>query len=209
MEPTSEPIRTILRQAEFSLTIKRSRFIGRTYKRSSPQEALAAAKDAQERYRDADHNCWAYRAGTTGEQARYDDDGEPGGTAGPPILEVLKRSRVTNTLVVVTRYFGGIKLGAGGLVRAYGDAAKGVLAESGFKDLRWNTHVLATVPYALLAAIEKFAEQEGFEVVSRVFQENVTLGFRVPAEREPDFRAFFANLVGGKSSLLVTGEEFS
>jgi uncharacterized YigZ family protein len=205
----SETIRTILREAEFCLEIKRSRFIGRSYKRTSPQDALAAAKEAGERYRDAHHNCWAYRAGTTGEQARYSDDGEPGGTAGPAILEVLKRSRITNALIVVTRYFGGIKLGAGGLVRAYGDAAKGVLEESGFKDLRWNKLIRAMIPYSLLATLEKYADQESFEAVSREFLENVTLEFRIPSEREADFRTFFANLVGGKSGLQVTGEEFS
>lgn len=205
----SETIRTILQEAEFSLEIKRSKFIGRSYKKASPEEALAAVKEAKERYRDADHNCWAYRTGTTGEQARYADDGEPGGTAGPPILEVLKRSRVTNTLIVVSRFFGGIKLGAGGLARAYGDAAKGVLAESGLKDLRWTKRIRVSVPYNLLATLEKYAGQEGFETLSRDFQESVTLEFRVPADREPAFRDFFGNLVGGKSGLHVTGEEFS
>jgi uncharacterized YigZ family protein len=204
-----ETIRTILREAEYSFEIKRSRFIGRSYKRGSPEGALAAAKEARERYRDADHNCWAYRAGTTGEQARYNDDGEPGGTAGPPILDALKRSRITNTLIVVTRYFGGIKLGVGGLVRAYGDAAKGALEASGFKDLRWNRHIRVAIPYGLLSTLEKFADQEGFDVVSREFRENVTLELRIPAEREPDFRAFFGNLVGGKSGFQVIGEEFS
>jgi uncharacterized YigZ family protein len=205
----SVTVRTIIREAEFALTIKRSKFFSRSFKRTSPEEALSAVKDAKARYRDAHHNCWAYRVGTTGEQARASDDGEPGGTAGPPILEALKRGRVTNTLIVVTRYFGGIKLGAGGLVRAYGDAAKGVLDASGLKDLRLMKSLAATVPYSLLATLEKYADQEGFEVVSREFLENVNLGFRVPSEREPDFRAFFADLVGGKSGLLATGEEYS
>jgi uncharacterized YigZ family protein len=205
----SVTVRTIIREAEFALTIKRSKFFSRSFKRTSPEEALSAVKDARARYRDAHHNCWAYRVGTTGEQARYNDDGEPGGTAGPPILEVLKRGRVTNTLIVVTRYFGGIKLGPGGLVRAYSDAAKGVLDASGLKDLRLMKSLRATVPYSLLATLEKYADQEGFEVISREFLENINLGFRVPLEQEPDFRAFFTNLVGGKSDLLATGEEYS
>ncbi len=205
----SDTVRTIIREAAFTLTIKRSKFVGRSFKRTSPEEALTAVKEAKGRYRDAHHNCWAFRVGATGEQARYNDDGEPGGTAGPPILEVLKRGRVTYTLIVVTRYFGGIKLGAGGLVRAYGDAARGVLDASGLKDLRLMKSLRATVPYSLLATLEKYADQEGFEVVLREFRENVNLGFRVPSEREPDFRTFFTNLVGGKSGIIVTGEEYS
>jgi len=205
----SDLIRTLIREAEFALTIKRSTFIGRSFKSASPKEALAVAKEAKGRYRDAHHNSWAYRVGTTGEQARYSDDGEPGGTAGPPILEALKRNRATNAVIVVTRYFGGIKLGAGGLARAYGDAAQGVLKESGLKDLRLIKSLLATVPYGLLASLQKFAEQEGFEVVSREFKEQVEVGIRVPSVRESDFRTFFTNLVGGKFTLLARGEDYS
>ena len=97
----------------------------------------------------------------TGEQARYSDDGEPRGTAGPPILEVLKKNDATNVLVVVTRYYGGIKLGAGGLARAYGDAAKRVLEESRLKDLRLMADIEAPVPYPLLGASRKLPGRGG------------------------------------------------
>ena len=105
-------MKTISREAESAIEIKRSRFIGRSFKAATPDEALAIVKRVRETWRDATHHCWAYRVGTTGEQARYDNSGEPQGTAGPPILDVLKHLDLTNTLVVVTRYYGGTKLGA-------------------------------------------------------------------------------------------------
>ena len=99
-------MRTIARETEISIEIKRSRFIGRSYLRSAPDEALAAVKKLRAAERDATHHCWAYRLGRDGEQERYNDDGEPRGTAGPPILEVLKKNDVTNVLLVVTRHYG-------------------------------------------------------------------------------------------------------
>ncbi len=118
----SDPIRTLAREATFELEEKRSRFGVRAVPVASPDEALsrlAALSDP-----DATHNCWAYRIGG---QYRFSDDGEPGGTAGRPILAAIEGQGIDRVLVVVTRYFGGIKLGAGGLVRAYGGAAASCL----------------------------------------------------------------------------------
>jgi uncharacterized YigZ family protein len=202
------PIKTIVREAEISFEIKHSRFVGRSLKRTTPEDALAAMKDIRAENRDADHNVWAFRVGLTGEQARTSDDGEPGGTAGPPILDVLKRSDVTNTLVVVTRHFGGIKLGGGGLVRAYSDAAKSVLEASGLKELRRMASVETVVPYGLLASLENHASREGFEILSREFRENVVVAVRLPSSRAAEFRAFHTNLVGGKFASRLLGEDY-
>jgi len=204
----SGPIRTIAREGEFRLEIKRSRFIARSFKRATAEAALAAVKDVRDAHRDANHNVWAFRVGTTGEQARYSDDGEPGGTAGPPVLEVLKRSAATNVLLVVTRYFGGIKLGAGGLVRAYGEAAKSVLAASGLKDLRLMATLEAEVPYPLLAGLERHASREGVEILERRFGERVTVAVRLPAARAAEWRAFHTQLTGGKFDSRVVAESY-
>jgi uncharacterized YigZ family protein len=171
-------MKTISREAESAVEIKRSRFIGRSFKCATAEEALAAVKRIREAGHDATHHCWAYRIGTTGERARYDNSGEPQGTAGPPILDVLKHNDLTNTLVVVTRYYGGTKLGAGGLVRAYGEAAKKAVEASGVIELR--------------------LAREGFEVASKEFGEIVILLLRIPLVRESDFRTFYTGLVGGK-----------
>jgi uncharacterized YigZ family protein len=201
-------MKTISREAESAIEIKRSRFIGRTFKCSTPDEALAIVKRIRETWRDATHHCWAYRVGTTGEQARYDNSGEPQGTAGPPIMDVLKHNDLTNTLVVVTRYYGGIKLGAGGLVRAYGEAAKKAIEASGVTELQLIREISVPVPYALLAPLEAYFAREGLEVVNREFGEIVILLLRVPVEREPNFRIFYTGLVNGKLAYTVLGEKY-
>ncbi|MDO5715548.1 MAG: YigZ family protein [Tissierellia bacterium] len=102
---------------------KRSRFIGYSFFVESEEEALQKIDEIKEKHRDATHNCWAYIIGQEGLIQRYSDDGEPQGTAGVPILEVLKKEELRNTVIIVTRYFGGTLLGAGGLVRAYSKGA--------------------------------------------------------------------------------------
>ncbi len=118
----SEPIRTLAHEATFELEEKRSRFLVRAVPVQSPPEALAQLEALSQG--DATHNCWAYRIG---QQYRFSDDGEPGGTAGRPILTAIEGQGIDRVLVVVTRFFGGIKLGAGGLIRAYGGAAASCL----------------------------------------------------------------------------------
>jgi len=201
-------MKTISREAESAIEIKRSRFIGRSFKAATPDEALAAVKRVRETWRDATHHCWAYRVGTTGEQARYDNSGEPQGTAGPPILDVLKHNDLTNTLVVVTRYYGGIKLGAGGLVRAYGEAAKKAIEASGVTELQLMKEIRAPLPYNLLSQLESYMAREGFEITARDFGEHVVLTLRVPSDREADFRSFYTGLVSGKLAYIVLGERY-
>lgn len=202
-------MKTISREAESVLEIKRSRFIGRAFKCATPGEALAAVKRVRERWRDATHHCWAYRVGTTGEQARYDNNGEPQGTAGPPIMDVLKHNDLTNTVVVVTRYYGGTKLGAGGLVRAYGEAAKQAVEASGMTELVLLRVIRAPIPYASLAPFEAYFAREGFEIESKDFGEFVVLVLRIPVVRESEFRTFYTSLVNGKLSYVVLDEKYS
>jgi uncharacterized YigZ family protein len=198
---------TICREAEFALEIKRSRFVGRSLPCASAAEALAGVERVREANRDATHHCWAFRVGPAGEQARYDNSGEPRGTAGPPILDALKHRGLTNTLVVVTRYYGGVKLGAGGLVRAYGEAAKRVLEASGFRELRPVRELKAPVPYGLLSSLESYLVREDIEIAGKDFGELVVLFLRVPVDKAAGFQAFYAGLVGGKLSLLPLGEK--
>jgi len=199
-------MKTISREAESAIEIKRSRFIGRSFKAATPDEALAIVKRVRETWRDATHHCWAFRVGASGENARYDNSGEPQGTAGPPILDVLKHNDLTNALIVVTRYYGGTKLGAGGLVRAYGEVTKKAIEASGVTELRLVREISAPVPYALLAPFEAYLAREGLEVVNKEFGEIVILLLRVPVDREPDFRVFYSGLVSGKLAYIVLGE---
>jgi uncharacterized YigZ family protein len=202
-------MKTISREAESAIEIKRSRFIGRSFRCAAAEDALAAVKQIRETYRDATHHCWAFRVGASGENARYDNSGEPHGTAGPPILDALKNADVTNTLIVVTRYYGGTKLGAGGLVRAYAEAAKHVLEASGLTEIRLMKEIRAPLPYNLLSQLESYMTREGFEITARDFGEHVVLTLRIPSDREADFRSFYTGLVSGKLAYIVLGERYS
>lgn len=113
---------SVLKEAESTIEIKKSIFIGHTFFVKNEDEALQIISNITSEYKDATHNCYAYIIGEYALIQRYSDDGEPSGTAGIPMLEVLKKENLRNVLVIVTRYFGGTKLGAGGLVRAYTNA---------------------------------------------------------------------------------------
>ena len=122
--------KTILKDAKAEIEIKKSIFIGHAFFVKSEEEALEILGKVKEEHRSATHNCHAYIIGEDGLTQRYSDDGEPSGTAGIPILEVLKKEDMRNVLVIVTRYFGGTKLGAGGLVRAYTEGVVKALDEA-------------------------------------------------------------------------------
>ena len=137
-------------QSEF--TEKRSRFIGQVWPVSSEEEAQERIRAAKKKYHDARHNCWCYILGDN--ILRYSDDGEPQGTAGQPMLNVFQREGVGNMCCVVTRYFGGILRGAGGLTRAYGKAARDALAAAGVSTLRLWSRGRLHCDYSLLERIK-------------------------------------------------------
>ena len=126
-----KPYKTLLKAASEEFIVNKSRFIGHGAPCETEEEALTFLGRMREQYKDANHNCYAYIIGANMGVMRYNDDGEPGGTAGMPIIEVMKARGVTNCAVVVTRYFGGILLGAGGLTRAYARGATAALNACG------------------------------------------------------------------------------
>lgn len=138
--------------AESEFTEKHSRFIGQVWPVSSEEEAQERIRAAKKKYHDARHNCWCYILGDN--ILRYSDDGEPQGTAGQPMLNVFQREGVGNVCCVVTRYFGGILLGAGGLTRAYGKAARDALAAAGVSTLRLWSRGRLHCDYSLLERIK-------------------------------------------------------
>lgn len=138
-------------QAEF--VEKKSRFIGHIWRVETEEEARSHIEEMKKKHYDARHNCWAFRL-RAGSVERYSDDGEPQGTAGQPILGVFQREEITNVVCVVTRYFGGILLGAGGLTRAYAKSAKDALDASGISVVRPWTQVEADCPYGLFERLK-------------------------------------------------------
>ena len=120
-------MKQILKSGEAEIVVKKSRFIGEAHRIADEEEAALRVAEARKKYYDARHVCYAYSLGEVNPRLKFSDDGEPKGTAGKPILDVVNGSEVQDILIIVTRYFGGILLGTGGLVRAYGDAAKEAL----------------------------------------------------------------------------------
>ncbi len=141
--------RTVSREGRDEVVINKSRFIGEACPCTTEEEALAFLGGAKARYRDARHHCYAYILGANRGIMRYSDDGEPGGTAGLPIVETLQQRGVTNVCVVVTRYFGGILLGTGGLTRAYRQGCRIALNAAGVVDMIPSLTFLCEVAYPL------------------------------------------------------------
>lgn len=156
---------------------KKSRFIATIEPVSSEEEASAFITGIRKKYFDARHNCSAYVIGDNGEKTRCSDDGEPSGTAGRPMLEVLTGAHVTNACVVVTRYFGGTLLGTGGLVRAYTQAVKEALAACTVIDQKQGFAIEFTCDYNDFGKIQHMAGQKGYHITGTDYGENVRVSF--------------------------------
>ncbi len=141
--------RTVSRKGRDEVVISKSRFIGEACPCTTEEEALAFLEEARTRYRDARHHCYAYILGANRGIMRYSDDGEPGGTAGLPIVETMQQRGVTNVCVVVTRYFGGVLLGTGGLTRAYRQGCRIALNAAGVVTMIPSLSFLCEVAYPL------------------------------------------------------------
>ncbi len=167
--------KTVYRGGEGEITEKKSRFIANVVPVSSEEEAEEFIESMKKKYWDARHNCYAYIIGERGEIKRFSDDGEPGGTAGKPILEVLSGEGVTNAAIVVTRYFGGTLLGTGGLVRAYGAAAKEGLSASAVINKIPGMRLSITTDYTGLGKIQYLLGQRGITVLDTVYTDKVEM----------------------------------
>ncbi len=184
-----------LQAAEAEFVEKRSRFIGHIWPVSTQEEARAHIEEMKKRYHDARHNCWCYRLSSGVE--RYSDDGEPQGTAGTPMLGVFQKAEVTNLVCVVTRYFGGVLLGAGGLVRAYTQSAKDALDAAGVGEMRpWQRLALAC-PYPLLEQVKLLCQQCGGVMEDIRYEDVAGLVARFPAGETEGFARGIRELTAG------------
>ena len=167
--------------------IKKSKFIARAVHITTEEEAQAYLRDGKKQYWDARHNCYAYQLGMNFEKQKSSDDGEPSGTAGKPILEVLKNKGLTNTLIVVTRYFGGIKLGTGGLIRAYGTAAVAALDNAIIEDYIDCRILYLQTDYSFLSATERLLPDFEAVITKRDFADFVGLTVEVPEDKADEY----------------------
>lgn len=198
---------TLAKAGSAEINEKKSRFLG--YARPVANEAAAAAfiDEIKKCHWDAKHNVYAYVIGINGETQRSTDDGEPSGTAGRPILEIIKGEGLTNTAVVVSRYFGGVLLGTGGLVRAYGKAAKLALANS--KKIRKveARKVAVCADYDLVGKIENFLLQKGYPIENIEYKNNAVLYCVINKAEVNAFPDLLAQQFQTKIECLVMDEE--
>ena len=194
-------------QGEAEYVEKRSRFIGHVWPVDSEEEARRYIEETRKRHHDARHNCWCYVL-REGNILRYGDDGEPQGTAGQPMLNVFLREEVTNVCCVVTRYFGGILLGAGGLTRAYGGTAKLALNEAGVSRMRLWATIAIPCSYAMYERVRLLVEMEGGIIAGTDFGADVVLSVLLPAEQTQSLQEKLTELSAGQLELLVEEEAF-
>ena len=185
---------------------KRSRFLGHLRKVESEDEARAFVAEMKKKYYDARHNCWCYLLKDGPE--RYSDDGEPQGTAGIPMLEVFRREGVTNLVCVVTRYFGGVLLGAGGLFRAYTKSAKDALDAAGRSVVRRWIRLEIPCSYAALERYKQEIAAFDGAVESLDYGAAVTIRALLPEEKSEALQARILDVSGGAVKATVTGESF-
>lgn len=176
------PYKIVYRAGEGEIVEKKSRFIASIAPAGSEEEALAFIESVKKRHYDARHNCPAFIIGRNRELTRCSDDGEPSGTAGKPILEVLLGAELTNTVVVVTRYFGGTLLGTGGLVRAYTQAVQEALKHTGIATMRYGATISIQADYTDLGKIQYLLGNKGIAIIDSEYTDKVVLKIQIPEE---------------------------
>ncbi len=186
--------------------IEKSRFITTSAHVEGEEEAKVFIEGIRKTYRDATHNCYAFIADEKGNFMRFSDDGEPQGTAGMPMLEVLKNNNLKQTAVVVTRYFGGIKLGAGGLVRAYSGAVAENLASAKKVCYQPCTQCEYVADYPATNDILKYFSENGCTVVDTVYADKVHFKVSVKTQNLTAFNAALVNRVNGRIQINILGE---
>ena len=191
---------------EDEFTEKKSRFIGRVWCVETEEEALARIQEMKKQHYDATHNCWAYviRDGAM----RFSDDGEPGGTAGNPMMQVLQREGLYNVVCVVTRYFGGVLLGAGGLVRAYTKGAKLAVDAAGKSVKRVWSVLYVPCPYTFYERVKLETEAFGGMIRDTQFGAEVELEILVAQEQTQAFLDKLTDMTAGTVEGLQTGQEY-
>lgn len=173
---------TVKTEGETVLDIQRSRFICWAKPVHTVEEAVQFIQEINRKHHDATHNCYAYVIDSN--QQKSSDDGEPAGTAGRPILEVIHQAELLQTVIVITRYFGGIKLGAGGLVRAYRKSANAALEAAGITQKKLHQQIVCQFDYSLLGKIEHFLRSSNIPFEAPLFSEHVHLPVWIPIDQK-------------------------
>lgn len=187
---------------------KKSRFIANVVPVSSVEEATAFIEAMRKKYYDARHNCSAFVIGRNREMTRCSDDGEPSGTAGKPILEVLLGAEVTDVAVVVTRYFGGTLLGTGGLVRAYTQAAQAGLADAGIATMCFGKEITIRAEYSDTGKLQYLLGNREIEIQASRYTDTVEFDIRIPENQCQAVEKALTEATAGRVGIEITGEGY-
>lgn len=201
MESIKEPYKIIEQGGMGEIEEKKSRFIANVAPVQNEEEALAFIEAMKKKYWDARHNCHAYVLGEKAQLVRFSDDGEPSGTAGKPILEVLLGLEVRNVVVVVTRYFGGTLLGTGGLVRAYTQATQAGMEACNIRTMRYGTLLQITTDYNGIGKIQYLLGQRKIAIEEPEYTDVVCLKVKLPVEEEGSVRKEITEATAGKARI--------
>lgn len=197
---------TVKNEGENEIVIQKSRFIAHVKRTPTEEEAQAFIQSIKKRHASATHNCSAYLIGEQDLIQKANDDGEPSGTAGVPMLEVLKKRKLKDTTVVVTRYFGGIKLGAGGLIRAYGQSVSEGLNATGIVERKLMTKITTQIDYTLLGKVENEIRTSNYLLDEIAYLENVQVRTLVESGMEDSFTEWMTNIANGQATITM-GEQ--
>ncbi len=200
----SDTYKEVEKAAIAEIKIKGSRFIGEVLYAGEEAAAQALLQSVRKREYNATHNCWAYRLGQTGDAFRYSDDGEPSGSAGAPILRQIDAVEVTNALVVVTRYYGGTKLGVGGLVRAYGEAAEVALSKCVIATRIVRQHLDVIFAYGDTSPAMHTIEQFDAKIINSAYGDETTLTLAVRQSEVDGFKARFIENLAGRGKVVFS-----
>lgn len=199
---------TIQSDGKHEIIIEKSRFICHIMRVTTESEAQTFIQTIKKEHRDATHNCSAYIIGENDQFQKAHDDGEPSGTAGIPMLEVLKKKKLKNIAVVVTRYFGGTKLGAGGLVRAYGSAVSETIQTIGIVECTLATIIKCSFAYSLVGKIENALEQKNYQINDKEFTDKVVFHVFVDNDDIPHFRKWITEMANGQLELTESTQKY-
>lgn len=200
--------RTVKQYGESELIIKKSRFLTYVKRVETEEEALDFIQEIKKMHHTATHNCSAYLIGEHDSIQKANDDGEPSGTAGVPMLEVLKKQGLKDTVVVVTRYFGGIKLGGGGLIRAYGSATTEGIVATGTVERKLHQLMKVTIDYTWLGKLENEARQSVYPLKEITYADDVDLFMYVPTAEVKSFTDWMTELTNGQAGIMSVSSEF-
>lgn len=199
---------TVKKQGTFELVIQKSRFIGFVSRVDNEEEAQSLIQKIKKEHHHANHNCTAYMIGENDQIQKANDDGEPSGTAGVPMLEVLKNLALKNTLIVVTRYFGGIKLGAGGLIRAYSTTTSETIKQIGIVNRILMQGYEVTIPYTLLGKVEHALQNSPHVIHHIKYEADVTLSVYVNLNEIEDFNQEIVNLTSNQAIIETSDQKY-